>query len=102
MNELIDMGVAGFRIDAAKHMWPSDLEVIYSRLNNLNVDYGFAPNTRPFFYHDMVDTGSDTETWGRWEYAHLGLITDFIPPGELGRAFRGKTKLKYLKNWGKF
>lgn len=100
MNELIDMGVAGFRIDRAKHIRPSDLKVIYSRLNNLNVEFGFPPNTRPFFYHDLVDIGSDTHTMGRWEYNDLGLITDFIIPGELGRAFRGKTKLKYLKNWG--
>lgn len=27
MNHLIDLGVAGFRIDAAKHMWPADLKV---------------------------------------------------------------------------
>lgn len=81
-------------------MWPADLEIIYSRLNNLNEDYGFAPNTRPFFYHELVDFGSDTESMGRWEYTHLGLITDFIPPSELGRAFRGVHKLKHLKNWG--
>jgi alpha-amylase len=36
LNKLIDMGVAGFRIDAAKHMWPGDLQAIFSRLNNLN------------------------------------------------------------------
>lgn len=28
MNDLVDIGVKGFRIDAAKHMWPSDLENI--------------------------------------------------------------------------
>lgn len=27
MNKLIDIGVAGFRMDASKHMWPSDLSV---------------------------------------------------------------------------
>lgn len=27
MNKLIDIGVAGFRLDAAKHMWPHDMEV---------------------------------------------------------------------------
>lgn len=37
---------------------------------------------------------------GRWEYEHLGLITDFLPPGEIGRAFRGFNHLKYLRNWG--
>lgn len=29
MNKLIDVGIAGFRIDAAKHMWPGDLNVIF-------------------------------------------------------------------------
>lgn len=100
MNELISMGVAGFRIDNAKHIRPSDLEAIFSRLNNLNVDFGFASNSRPFFYHDLADSGTDTESMGRWEYTHLGLITEFIYPGEIGRAFRGKTKLKFLRNWG--
>lgn len=27
LNRLVDMGVAGFRVDAAKHMWPNDLKV---------------------------------------------------------------------------
>lgn len=27
LNRLIDYGVAGFRVDAAKHMWPNDLKV---------------------------------------------------------------------------
>lgn len=27
LNKLISWGVAGFRVDAAKHMWPGDLQV---------------------------------------------------------------------------
>lgn len=27
MNFLIDLGVAGFRVSACKHMWPNDLKV---------------------------------------------------------------------------
>lgn len=27
LDKLVEIGVAGFRIDAAKHMWPGDLEV---------------------------------------------------------------------------
>lgn len=27
LNDLIDLGVAGFRVDAAKHMWPGDMAV---------------------------------------------------------------------------
>lgn len=33
LNDLISVGVAGFRVDAAKHMWPGDLEV--SNINQL-------------------------------------------------------------------
>ncbi|KAG5285029.1 hypothetical protein AALO_G00033270 [Alosa alosa] len=36
MNKLIDMGVAGFRMDACKHMWPGDLSAVFGRLHNLN------------------------------------------------------------------
>lgn len=34
LNSLIYIGVAGFRIDAAKHMWPGDLEVRMSSMVN--------------------------------------------------------------------
>ena len=33
LNNLMDIGVAGFRVDACKHMWPGDLSAVYSRLN---------------------------------------------------------------------
>ncbi|KAG5285028.1 hypothetical protein AALO_G00033260 [Alosa alosa] len=36
INKLIDMGVAGFRVDACKHMWPGDLGHVFGRLHNLN------------------------------------------------------------------
>jgi alpha-amylase len=35
MNRLISIGVAGFRIDAAKHMWPNDLNKVITKLDNL-------------------------------------------------------------------
>ena len=35
MNKLIDIGVAGFRIDAAKHMWPGDLQAIFGKLKDV-------------------------------------------------------------------
>jgi alpha-amylase len=35
MNKLIDIGVAGFRIDAAKHMWPGDLQAIFAKLKDV-------------------------------------------------------------------
>ena len=27
-NDLMNIGVSGFRVDASKHMWPGDLEAI--------------------------------------------------------------------------
>jgi alpha-amylase len=35
LNRMIGYGVAGFRVDAAKHMWPADLDAIFSRLTPL-------------------------------------------------------------------
>lgn len=58
MNELLALGVAGFRIDAAKHMWPADLDAIYSRLNNLSTK-AFPMNTRPFLYQEVIDLGGE-------------------------------------------
>lgn len=57
LNKLIDIGVAGFRIDAAKHMWPSELEQLYLRLHHLNNSH-FPFDTRPFILHEdlVIDT----------------------------------------------
>lgn len=38
LNYLIDIGVAGFRIDATKHMWPGDLQAIYAKLKNARAE----------------------------------------------------------------
>lgn len=59
MNDLISLGVAGFRVDAAKHMWPADLSNIYGRLNNLNSDAGFATGSRPFIAQEVIDLGGE-------------------------------------------
>lgn len=56
MNELLALGVAGFRIDAAKHMWPHDLYEIYSRINNLSTKI-FPANSKPFIYQEVIDLG---------------------------------------------
>lgn len=29
LNYLTSLGVSGFRVDAAKHMWPGDMEAIF-------------------------------------------------------------------------
>lgn len=59
MNDLISLGVAGFRVDAVKHMWPEDLAHIYGRLNNLNTAHGFAAGSRPFIAQEVIDLGGE-------------------------------------------
>jgi alpha-amylase len=60
MNHCINLGVAGFRVDAMKHMWHGDMEAIFGRLNNLNTNYGFAANSRPFITSEVIDLGGET------------------------------------------
>lgn len=55
MNTLIEHGVAGFRIDAAKHMWPIDLGEIYKRLKPLKPEHGFANGAKPFIFQEVID-----------------------------------------------
>jgi len=52
LNRLVEIGVAGFRVDAAKHMWPGDLQYIYDRIDDLNTAAGFSPHTRPFIFSE--------------------------------------------------
>ncbi|XP_053610130.1 alpha-amylase 2-like isoform X2 [Plodia interpunctella] len=75
LNHLISLGVTGFRVDAAKHMWPNDLKKIYEKLNSLNTDFGFAPNTRPYIYQEVLYYGN--EDIRPSEYTSLGDVTEF-------------------------
>lgn len=57
LDHLTTLGVAGFRVDAAKHMWPEDLQYIYGKAKNLNTEHGFSAEARPFFYQEVIDMG---------------------------------------------
>ncbi|XP_075689480.1 pancreatic alpha-amylase-like [Rhinoderma darwinii] len=99
LNKLIDIGVAGFRLDASKHMWPGDIQVIMSRLNNLNTEW-FPNGSRPFVFQEVIDLGgvgiSVTEYFG------IGRVTEFKYGAKLGTVIRkwNGEKMAYLKNWG--
>ncbi|XP_006634941.2 pancreatic alpha-amylase [Lepisosteus oculatus] len=99
MNSLIDIGVAGFRVDACKHMWPGDLQVIFGKLKNLNNKW-FASGTRPFIYQEVIDLGG--EPIKASEYFGLGRVTEFAYSAKLGKVIRkwGGEKMAYLRNWG--
>ncbi|GFN97796.1 alpha-amylase, partial [Plakobranchus ocellatus] len=53
LNKLIDLGVAGFRVDAAKHMWPRDIAAIQKKVNDL------PEGGRPFFYFEVIDWNTE-------------------------------------------
>uniref|UniRef100_A0A0C9QKZ2 Alpha-amylase n=1 Tax=Fopius arisanus TaxID=64838 RepID=A0A0C9QKZ2_9HYME len=98
MNRAIDAGVAGFRIDAAKHMWPQDLRIIYSRLNDLNPSHGFPRNARPYIYQEVIDVGG--EGVSKYEYNDFGAVTEFRYGVELSKGMMGKNALKWFQNIG--
>ncbi|XP_061879415.1 pancreatic alpha-amylase [Entelurus aequoreus] len=99
LNKLIDMGVAGFRVDACKHMWPGDLAAVYGRLHNLS-DKWFPDGSRPFIYQEVIDLGN--ESISSREYVNLGRVTEFKYGAKLGTVFRKwqGEKLHYTRNWG--
>lgn len=99
LNKLIDLGAAGFLINAAKYMYPEELQLIYQDLKNLSAEFGFEPNSRPFIYQEVVDIGVDSIS--RDEYTPIGTVTEFKGGIILTNAFRGQAKLSDLLDlWG--
>lgn len=54
MNHLIDIGVAGFRLDAAKHMWPGDIKAVLDKLHNLNTKWFSQGSISAFIINPSV------------------------------------------------
>ncbi|XP_072163688.1 alpha-amylase A-like [Diadema setosum] len=70
LNRLLEMGVAGFRIDAAKHMWPADLKDIVDRLKKT------IWGTKPYIYQEVIDR-TGLEAVRAAEYFDIGSVTEF-------------------------
>lgn len=87
MNDLLSLGVDGFRIDAAKHIDSADLANIKSRLTNpgsywkQEVIYGAGEAVQPS------------------EYARNGDVQEFRYAYDLKRVFNNE-RLAYLNNYG--
>ena len=69
LNHYIDLGVAGFRVDAAKHMWPQDIAEIQNKLKDM------PEGGRPFFYHEVIDQSNEPIKTS--QYTSLGYVTEF-------------------------
>ncbi|EMP40106.1 Pancreatic alpha-amylase [Chelonia mydas] len=96
MNDLIDIGVAGFRIDASKHMWPGDMAAFLDKLKNLTTKW-FSKGLRPFIYQEVIDLGG--EPIKSSDYFGTGRVTEFKYGAKLGTVIRkwNGEKMAYLK-----
>lgn len=86
LNDLVDLGVAGFRIDAAKHIAASDIAAIESRLHG-----------DPYVYQEVIE-GSG-EPIRASEYVGNGDVTEFAYSREISRVFLSG-QLSWLSNFG--
>uniref|UniRef100_A0A1I8FDY7 alpha-amylase n=1 Tax=Macrostomum lignano TaxID=282301 RepID=A0A1I8FDY7_9PLAT len=89
-NELISLGVAGFRIDAAKHMWPQDIAGILNRTHNL-IESEFGPNQRPFVYQEVIDLKGNGEPIKNAEYTPRSPGS---PSSTMAESFRRQRKFE--------
>lgn len=64
LNDLLDLGVAGFRIDAAKHVAPQDIAGILQRLDG-----------EPHIYQEVIDRGGEPIKGS--DYIANGLVSEF-------------------------
>ncbi len=79
LNRLVAMGVAGFRIDAAKHMYPVDIETIIDNVDNRPLSYG---GRKPYFFQEVIDRNG-TEVISKYEYNGYGDVTEFKYEGDV-------------------
>ncbi len=86
LQNLVDMGVAGFRLDASKHMPSGDIANILGRISG---DF--------FVFQEVIDQGGEVISSN--EYLGNGSVTEFKYSLELSRVFKGGD-LRWLGNFG--
>ncbi len=87
LNDLLSLGVDGFRIDAAKHMPADDLAAIKRQVKN------------PSVYWKQEAIHGEGEAVSPSEYLGSGDVQEFRYGRDLKRVFQNE-KLAYLKNFG--
>ncbi|ACU35085.1 carbohydrate-binding module family 20 domain-containing protein [Actinosynnema mirum] len=87
LNNLLSMGVDGFRIDAAKHMPAADLSAIKAKLTKRDA----------FWVHEVIYGAGEAVQPG--EYTGSGDVDEFRYAYDLKRVFTSEN-LAYLKNFG--
>lgn len=100
MNELLSLGVAGFRIDSAQHIPPQHLSKILRRLHPLNTRF-YPYGGRPFVYQDVAKAG--TTAIQASDYFSHGAVTEVRYGRNLGeQVLHGELKNLVLfgEAWG--
>jgi alpha-amylase len=87
LNDLISLGVDGFRIDAAKHIAASDIAAIKAKTSNQS----------KFWVQEVIY--GDNEAVQPTEYTGNGDVDEFRYGRDLKRVFYNE-KLAYLSNFG--
>ncbi|ESP93971.1 alpha-amylase [Pseudoalteromonas luteoviolacea] len=87
LNELIKLGVAGFRLDASKHMPAKDIAAILKQLQH-----------SPLVFQEVIDQGGEAITADT--YLNNGMVTEFKYSVKLSHVFK-KGRLASLKGFEK-
>ncbi|HEY9881638.1 MAG TPA: alpha-amylase family protein [Leptolyngbyaceae cyanobacterium] len=93
LADLVSLGVAGFRIDAAKHMRSQEVSQILARLRQIT-------HVPLFIYQEVIDPG--TEAIKKQAYYSNGKVSEFEYGRQVAEAFLGSNgrSLANLKNLG--
>ena len=74
LNDLVSIGVDGFRVDAAKHIPATDLQAIYGGISG-----------SPYIFQEVIEGGAGEPA--PEEYTGLGDVTEFRYGDVVGSAF---------------
>lgn len=80
LDQLVDLGVAGFRIDAAKHIRAEELGEILQQLRQ-------RTPAQPYIYQEVIDPGN--EAVRKQDYYPNGDVVEFEYGRRLGEIFLG-------------
>lgn len=87
LNDLTNLGVAGFRFDAAKHMPAGDIDAIKTKLIG-----------NPYIFQEVI--GAPGEPIQPGEYTYIGDVTEFNFTKAVSHYFKGRGPLNELRNLG--
>ncbi|BBM01747.1 alpha amylase C-terminal domain-containing protein [Microbulbifer sp. GL-2] len=90
LNKLQGMGVAGFRVDAVKHMSPGDMQGIMSKAGN------------PWIFSEVIGAAGEASEIQPSNYTFLGHVTEFKYGTDVASNFNGQIKnlASIGESWG--